>query len=99
MAASLTDGVSPQIRARFLLLQRRFVAGLPGRWLEIRDAADGQSRLAALHRLAGSAGSYGLEGIGQCARDAEALALQGDSAALTRALRALEGEIGRVQGA
>lgn len=97
MAASPTDGLSLETKAQFSVLQRRFVAGLPSRWLEIRTASDGASLQAALHRLAGSAGSYGYERIGQCAREAEALATQGASAALTRALAVLESEIGLAQ--
>ena len=98
MAASPTDGLSLEARAQFLVLQRRFVSGLPSRWLEIRDASDGRSLQLALHRLAGAAGSYGFEQIGLCAREAEALAMQGAAVALTRALRALELEIGLVHG-
>ncbi len=96
MAESPTDGLSPQIQAKFLLLQHRFRAGLQGRWLEIRDAPDGQSLASALHRLAGAAASFGFDRIGQCAHEAEALAVQGASAALAQALAVLEREIGAV---
>lgn len=98
MAVPLTDGLSQEVKAQFLVLQRRFVAGLSSRWREIRDASDGPALQVALHRLAGSAASFGFGRIGQCARDAEVLALNGSSAALDQALALLESEIGLVQG-
>ena len=97
MAAAPTDGLSSEAMAQFMVLQGRYVAGLPLRWLEIRDAPDRQSLRSALHRLSGSAGSYGFEGISQCARAAEALASGEGGAALAQALRVLETEIGRLQ--
>jgi HPt (histidine-containing phosphotransfer) domain-containing protein len=97
VAAPLTDGLPLETRAQFIALQQRFVAGLPKRWQEIRDAADSQSLRLALHRLAGSAGSYGFAHMGQCAREAEALLMQeGDRAALKCLLAELETEIARV---
>lgn len=98
MAELPTDGLSMEVKAQFLELQRRFASGLPGRWLEIRDADDGRSLESALHRLAGSAASFGFERIGRLAQEAQALALDGSSAALMQALAALEGEIRVVQG-
>ncbi len=97
MGAAPTDDLPSETRAQFMVLQRRFVAGLPLRWLEIRDAPDSLSMRSALHRLCGSAGSYGFERIGQCARAAEALASGESAAALAQALRVLETEIGLLQ--
>jgi HPt (histidine-containing phosphotransfer) domain-containing protein len=97
MAVPLTDGLSQEVQAKFLVLQHRFAAGLASRWWEIRDASDGPSLQAALHRLAGGAASFGFGRIGQCARDAELLAMNGSSAALEQALALLESEIGLAQ--
>jgi HPt (histidine-containing phosphotransfer) domain-containing protein len=75
-------------------LQRRYVAGLPARWAEIKSAADFEALRQTLHRLAGSAGSYGFELLGQRAREAEKLVSSGPSMALTDALGLLETEVG-----
>jgi len=64
-------GQSPAVQAAFARLRGQFVAGLPLRWAEIVRAAPGPSRTAALHRLAGAAGSYGLLALGEAARQAE----------------------------
>ena len=69
MAARPPDGAI----SAFDQLRRRFLAGLPARWEEI-DAAEGPVRRAALHRLAGAAGSYGFADLGQAAREAERVA-------------------------
>lgn len=55
----------------FERLRSRFMAGLPQRWAEIVAAPPGRLRVAALHRLAGAAGSYGLQALGEAARAAE----------------------------
>lgn len=94
MASPLTEGLSPATQAQFEVLQQRFIAGLPARWQEIHGAAVPQTLQAALHRLSGSAGSYGFEGISQRAREAELLATSGSHAALAQALTLLEAEIG-----
>jgi HPt (histidine-containing phosphotransfer) domain-containing protein len=90
--------MSLDTKARFMDLQRRFAAGLQKRWEEIRAADDGPSLQSALHRLVGSAASYGFERIGQCAREAEALAMLEPNAALSQALAQLESEIRLAHG-
>ncbi len=96
MAGGLTDGLSPSASAQFAALRRRYVAGLASRWTEIATAGDRQTLLAALHRLAGSAASFGFERLGQCARDAEARVAQGNATALAAALDELQTEIVRI---
>ena len=96
MAGGLTDGLSPSASAQFAALRRRYVAGLASRWTEIATARDRQTLLAALHRLAGSAASFGFERLGQCARDAEARVAQGNATALAAALDELQTEIVRI---
>ena len=44
---------------------------MPARWIEISEATDARARAAALHRLAGAAGGYGLPELGLAAREAE----------------------------
>jgi len=91
------EGLPPAAVAQFRVLQQRFVAGLPARWQEI-DGADTQAMLiSALHRLAGSAGSYGFKSLGQLTRHAEHLAHSNTSPELTQALAALDQEIQRLQ--
>lgn len=58
-------------RAQFELLRQRFLAGLARRMAELDAADDDSSRRAVLHRLAGAAGAYGCEALGQLARQAE----------------------------
>ena len=76
--------------AAFEALRLRFVAGLPARWREIEQAESVPARQAALHRLAGAAGSFGLAPLGEAARQAERLLLADDPAALAAALDALK---------
>jgi HPt (histidine-containing phosphotransfer) domain-containing protein len=96
VAGGLTDGLSPSASAQFAALRRRYVEGLASRWTEIATAGDRQTLLAALHRLAGSAASFGFERLGQCARDAEARVAQGNATALAAALDELQTEIVRI---
>jgi HPt (histidine-containing phosphotransfer) domain-containing protein len=81
------DGLPPAAAAGFEALRRRFVAGLRERWQEIEQAPDAAARAAALHRLAGAAGSYGYAELGHAARAAEHLAA---GPALARALAEVE---------
>ncbi len=96
MAGGLTEGLSSSAKAQFVVLRQRYAAGLASRWTEISTAQDSQALLAALHRLAGSAASFGFERLGQCARDAEARVAQDNPAALARALEEVLAEIGRI---
>lgn len=79
-----------------MVLQRRYVAGLALRWEEIASAGDGKTLQTALHRLAGSAGSFGFERLGRCAKVAELRVAEGDERALTRALEDLHTEMERL---
>ena len=77
-------GMPPAVQAAFQRLRGQFLAGLPARWQEIESALPGAAQRDALHRLAGAAGSYGFEALGQAARQAERLCAAGaeDGAAL-----------------
>lgn len=67
------EPADPARHAGFEALRRRFVTGLPDRWREIDAAPDPATRAAALHRLAGAAGTYGFSELGTAARAAERL--------------------------
>ena len=86
MAPSPADGLPPAARAGFEALRQRFLAGLPERWREIETAPDGRALAAALHRLAGAAGSYGFDELGRAARAAEHLAAGGSAPLLAPVL-------------
>ena len=96
MAAAPTEGLSPEILARFKLLQQRFMQGLPARWQDVSAASTLASRQDALHRLAGGAGSYGFVRLSQLAHEAEQLTLAGQTAELANALSLLKSEIDSV---
>lgn len=70
------------------LLRQRFVAGLPGRWTLI-TSPDPAVRNQALHQLAGAAGAYGLDTLGNAARWAEQCVAAGDAPGLDKALASL----------
>ncbi|MCV2368890.1 Hpt domain-containing protein [Roseateles oligotrophus] len=84
-----TEGLSDAAVAAFGQLRQRFVAGLPERWQEIA-AAPAPLQQAALHRLAGAAGSYGLPALGEAAKKAELSLEQGRLPDLEPALQELE---------
>lgn len=85
------NALPPEARAAFEALRARFRSGLAGRWREIEGAATEQERVAALHRLAGAAGAYGFDEIGQAAKRAETLVAAGPSPGRDAALAALRG--------
>jgi len=95
--SSPAEGLSADSAVLFLALQRRFVAGLSARWTDIRDAPDLPSLQGALHRLRGSAGSYGFAPLGQCASELEALAADGAGPDLAMKLALLDAEIRRIE--
>ncbi len=97
MTSSLTEGLSLATISQFKLLQQQFIAGLPARWQEIDNATAPKLMQAALHRLAGSAGSYGFDKLGQLARQAEAT--EPRTANLAQALLALKNELMQIQSA
>lgn len=86
------EGLSPAQQAQFEGLRGRFAQGLALRWHDISQA-DRLAQAALLHRLCGSAGSFGFDRLGQLARQAEALCASDDAAALTACLALLEAEI------
>jgi HPt (histidine-containing phosphotransfer) domain-containing protein len=67
--------------------------GLTNRWTEISNAPDDRALLTALHRMTGSAGSFGFVRLSQCARMAEELLISGRTANLPQALAQLEKEV------
>lgn len=71
MDSATLNTLPPAARAAFEALRLRFQAGLPARWVEIDQAPDAAQRAAALHRLAGAAGSYGLTALSGQARQLE----------------------------
>lgn len=79
----------PAVQAALARLRERFMSGLPQRWHEILNAPDATARAAVLHQLAGVAGSFGLDALGQAARAGENAALAGDDARLALALQQL----------
>lgn len=83
------EGQSAAVQAGFARLRAQFVHGLPARWQEIDNAPTALLRQAALHRLAGAAGSYGLLALGAAARRAEQLCMADDAAAAQAALAAV----------
>ena len=93
MASSPVDGLPLAAQQQFEALRRHFSAGLAARWLAIGQAADSSAQQALLHRLSGSAGSFGFERLGQLAREAEGLCTLGDTPALAACLSQLEAEI------
>jgi HPt (histidine-containing phosphotransfer) domain-containing protein len=66
-------GLPAGVQAAFARLRGQFVAGLPQRWQEIQAAPTPALQQAALHKLTGAAGSYGLVAVGEAARRAEGL--------------------------
>jgi len=93
VASSTTDGLSLATRQQYEGLRQNFAGGLAARWLAIVQAADMSAQQALLHRLCGSAGSFGFERLGQLAREAEGLCALGDIVALAACLSQLEFEI------
>jgi HPt (histidine-containing phosphotransfer) domain-containing protein len=80
------DGLPPEARAAYEALRGKFREGLPERWREIAQAPGAAARASALHRLAGAAGGYGFEALGQAARAAERLSAGESGPALAQAL-------------
>lgn len=81
------EGQPAAVQAAFLKLRDDFVAGLPQRWADIKGARSDAVRHQALHRLAGAAGSYGFNALGQAARAAAQALTQPASAENTAAFQ------------
>lgn len=84
--AALPEGLDPAMAERFEALRLAFLRGVPQRLQDAVAAGDDAARHQALHRLAGAAGSFGCEGLGQAAREALAALDAGDPAMLDAAL-------------
>lgn len=80
----------PTVRSgQFDALRSRFVEGLPARLREILGASGGPEVCAALHRMAGAAGSFGFPEIGDTARWAERALASNDPMESQKALASL----------
>lgn len=89
-------GQPAAVQAAFLKLRDGFLAGLPQRWAAIEAAPSDAARQQALHRLAGAAGSYGCNALGEAARVAEQALAQTPGqgrAAFSAALQQLEQQV------
>ncbi|HQW76745.1 MAG TPA: Hpt domain-containing protein [Dokdonella sp.] len=99
-----------EIDPRFVALQARYRASLAGKRADIEqawqalaadcgDTASQAALLAVVHRLAGSAESYGFDGIGRLAaqldRQLEPVRCKADPAQRSAALCALRDELAR----
>ncbi len=93
MTSSLADNLPLATQKQFEWLRQRFAAGLPARWLDISQAADAVLLQGYLHRLSGSAGSFGFERLGRLAREAELHCVSGDAVALAATLNQIDTEI------
>jgi len=83
-------GQSAAVRAAYAALRGQFLAGLPQRWQAIQSAPTPALQQAALHRLTGAAGSYGLAALGEAARRAEALCAAAAPASATETATATD---------
>lgn len=90
---SPAKGQPPAVQVAFARLRGQFLAGLPKRWWEIETAATPILQQAALHRLAGASGSFGLSALGTAARRAETLCLVAAPATLCNAMAHLRQEL------
>jgi HPt (histidine-containing phosphotransfer) domain-containing protein len=93
VTSSPADNLSLATQKQFERLRQRFAGGLVVRWLEICQAADESALQTQLHRLSGSAGSFGFERLGHLAREAEAHCASADAAALAGCLGQIDAEI------
>ena len=95
MTSSPADNLPLATQKQFEWLRQRFVAGLAARWRDIDQAANASALQTQLHRLSGSAGSFGFEHLGQLAREAEAHCALGNAAALAACLGQINVEINK----
>jgi len=93
VTSSPADGISLAAQKQFEWLRQRFAAGLPARWRDISQAADASALQTQLHRLSGSAGSFGFEHLGQLSREAEAHCTSGNAEALAACLDLINTEV------
>lgn len=94
--ASPPDGLDPEQAAQFEQIRRRFVSGLARRQTEIDEAPDPAALHAALHRLAGVAGGFGYDSLGELARQAMQALRADDPSALDACLARLKADIRRL---
>ena len=83
------EGLDPGLAARFDLLRKQFLTSLVRRAREIDEASDTRALHAALHQLAGAAGSFGHPELSEMARRAMRAIDTGDDHALSVALERL----------
>jgi HPt (histidine-containing phosphotransfer) domain-containing protein len=76
----------------FMELRRSFIEGLTGRLAIIRGP-DAKARDDALHKLAGAAGAYGLDLLGEQARGIQAALATGNAAAAQAQIEALAARV------
>ncbi len=76
----------------FLALRRAFIEGLSGRLAIIRGP-DAKARDDALHKLAGAAGAYGLDFLGEQARGIQAAVSSQNAAAAQAHIEALAARV------
>lgn len=69
MASSIEDS-SSSFSEQFQQIRHLFVSGLARREAEIGQAESSEDLYAALHRLAGAAGSFGFDDLTQLTREA-----------------------------
>lgn len=86
----MAEGGALDLEAQFARIRQQFVKGLPGRWQELTQATSPEERCAVLHRLAGAAGSFGFEALGQLAREAMAAIEAGDAVQQSACIARLE---------
>lgn len=86
----MAEGDAPDFEAQYARIRQQFVNGLPRRLQEIAQASEQQELEAVLHRLAGAAGSFGYETLGQLAREAMAATQAQDAVQQAQCLARLE---------
>lgn len=97
----MADGDASDFEAQYAQIRQQFVNGLPRRLQEMAQASGPKELLAVLHRLAGAAGSFGFEALGQLAREAMAATQAQDAALKALCLSKLESamhDLGRIDG-
>ena len=96
VVASSADGLDADQAAQFEQIRRLFVAGLVKRRLEIEAASSDIELQAALHRLAGAAGGFDCEVLGDIARQAWQASHAQDEGTLAEIMVRLKAEIERL---
>jgi HPt (histidine-containing phosphotransfer) domain-containing protein len=91
------QGLSDEVKARYVLLRDEFLVELPNRWAEIQQCKDEPGRLCdVLHKLCGVAGGFGLSALAALAKIAEQQVLDGQLQEMVATLDRLHDEIQRL---